>query len=176
MWLKSLATVNIVPNIIQLGECAGIDEAVSKEIYFISKHKNLTNSTSGGEVSKTYRKDVILKMSVNRKGKCVGSDNPMYGKKRPDLVKRNKVRNQTAIDKMANTLKIKYNTSEYKSILRRSQKTRKCIQAFKDGLLVGVYESKRELVSDLSLDRKSVNSVLKGRYKQHKGYTFKEVA
>lgn len=52
-------------------------------------YDNLTNSTSGGETNKTYLQDVKDKMKANIKS-TKGKDNPMYGRKCPELAKRNR--------------------------------------------------------------------------------------
>lgn len=171
-WIKGLIKKGQTPIITLLQECNTLQEALELEVLTISKYQNLTNSTSGGETNKVYCPKVIAKMGANRKGKCVGIDNPMYGKKRPDLSARNKVINPESVKKTADVLRIKYNTEEYKTILRDSQSTKISINAIKDGVLIGTYQSKRELADKLNLDRKSVNAVLKGDYSQHKGYTF----
>lgn len=111
-------------------------------------------------------------MSINRKGKCTGSDNPMFGKKRPDLSERNKVVNKLSVIKTSEKLRVKYNTPEYKEILRKSQNTRKEISIYKNGVFIERLGSIREMALKYCLDRKSINLVLSGKYSQHKDYTF----
>lgn len=49
----------------------------------------------------------------------------------------------------------------------------KVVLVFKDGVFINEYPSISECCRILQLDKKSTWSVLEGRYKQHKGYTFK---
>lgn len=171
-WIRSIVDKGMKPIIEQLDARNTLDEILSLEIEYISKYENLTNSTSGGETNKIYCESVRRRISESLKGKMVGCKNPMYGKKRPDLSKRNKIINQSSVDKTTARLKEKYNTPEYKIILMDAQKTNITVSALVDGVVVGVFSSKREMADKLNLDRKSINSVLRGEYSQHKGYTF----
>src|SRR5690606_10240797 len=114
-WIKSLLKKGLKPIIKEIESCIDVDNACVVERSYIEKYSNLTNSTTGGETNKVYRKDVLEKMSKNRKGKCVGEDNPMYGVKRPDLSERNKVVNKDSVEKMRDKLKVLYNTEKYKN-------------------------------------------------------------
>jgi hypothetical protein len=49
----------------------------------------------------------------------------------------------------------------------------KPILVFKDDVLVKEYNSISECGRDMNLDKGNIHKVLKGIYKQHKGYTFK---
>ena len=80
-WINSLLNKGLKPIIKQLNETNEIKVCLDMEVYYISLYDNLTNSTSGGETSKTYRKDVLIKMSENRKGKYKGAEHWNYGKK-----------------------------------------------------------------------------------------------
>lgn len=65
------------------------------EVYYIKFYdtfntKHGLNSTSGGNSKYKLSKEQIKQMSESRKGTHKGSDNPMFGKPRPDVIERNK--------------------------------------------------------------------------------------
>lgn len=139
-------------------------------------YDNLTNSTNGGETNKTYLQDVKDKMKANRKS-TKGKDNPMYGRKCPELAERN--RNYVWTEEIKDKIREKQLKNNECPIFRLNhtlvQKTRIRLEVFKDGVSIGTYESKKQACRELRLDSKSINLVLKGEYKQHKGYTFREI-
>lgn len=176
-WIRSLLNKGLKPIIKQLNETNEIKVCLDMEVYYISLYDNLTNSTSGGETSKTYRKDVLIKMSENRKGKHKGADHWNYGKKMPELSERN--RNYVWTEEIKDKIRQKQLKNNECPIFRLNhtlaQKTRIRLEVFKDGISVGIYESKKQACRELKLDIKSINLVLKGKHKQHKGYTFREI-
>lgn len=139
-------------------------------------YDNLTNSTNGGETNKTYLQDVKDKMKANRKS-TKEKDNPMYGRKCPELAERN--RNYVWTEEIKDKIREKQLKNNECPIFRLNhtlvQKTRIRLEVFKDGVSIGTYESKKQACRELRLDSKSINLVLKGEYKQHKGYTFREI-
>lgn len=173
-WIKSLLKKDLKPIIETICICFDLNDALQKEVFYISKYSNLTNSTTGGETNKVYRADVIKKMSDNRKGKYTGSDNHKFGIKDLALSERNKTRvwKDGSKHKLSVDKKALYNTPKYKEIHTNSQTTKVSIKALKDGLVIGCYPSKRRMAEDLNLDRKSIQMVLNGKHSQHKGYTF----
>ncbi len=59
----------------------------------ISKAKTgVPNPKMLGDLNPTKRPEVRAKMSASQIGKNVGENNPMFGKSRPDLVERNKIK------------------------------------------------------------------------------------
>jgi hypothetical protein len=172
-WINTLLKLNLKPIIFLIDTKENLEDILKLEKYYISLIPNLVNSTSGGETNKTYLPEVLEKMSVNRKGKCIGSENPMFGKKRPDVSERNKIFSLERNLKIKNTQLKKYSDLEYRKSQITKQKTCIKISAYKDDVFYKSYKSKRELALDLNLDRKSVNCFLNGLFKQVKGYTFK---
>ena len=101
--IKKYGWDNFNHDIIYTAECETYDELhnvlIELEKHFIAKYDscyNGYNSTPGGEgVPKgtkpwnygkhgVYTEETLCKMSENRKGKCVGEENPFYGKKHTD--------------------------------------------------------------------------------------------
>lgn len=150
------------------------DEAAQREIFWISKYDNLTNSTTGGEKSKAYREDVRKKMSESRKGKLGGVNNPMYGKKRPDVALRNKIVNPESGKKTGDTLRILYSSPEYRKLHQQIQTTCKRLKSVDIDGKETFYNSARE-AARAGFERKSIYDCLKGNHKQHKGFIW-EVA
>lgn len=145
-----------------------IDTAIKREVFWISQYSDLTNATTGGEKNKVYREDVVKKMSEARKGKCVGVDNPMYGKKRPDVSARNKIVNPESGKKTGETLRRMYSTPEYKKIHQETQQNRIRLKSIDLNGNIKFYNSAREAARD-GFDRKCINLCISGKYKQHKG-------
>ena len=88
-WFKKLEEKVLKPYIKLICTSDSLKEILELEVYYISLYDNLTNSTSGGETNKTYLQDVKDKMKANRKS-TKGKDNPMYGRKCPELAERNR--------------------------------------------------------------------------------------
>ena len=176
-WINSLLSKGFKPIIKQIDETDDINKCLEMEVYHISLYDNLTNSTSGGESSKTYRKDVLIKMSENRKGKYKGLDHWNYGNKNKELSERNK--NYVWTEEMKDKIRQKQLKNNECPTFRLNhtlvQKTRIELEVYKDSVLIGKYLSKKQACRELGLDTKSINCVLKGEHKQHKGYTFKEI-
>lgn len=174
-WFKQLESRGLKPTIHLITTSDDLDSILELEKYYISLYDNLTNSTSGGEISKTYLPEVVAKMKANR-GDCSGENNPMYGKKRPDLSKRNlqNVFTEEQIEKIRQKALKRNEDPEYKKQHIYNQKTRKEVKAicFKTNTIKGTYPSINNMCKILNLDSKSVNCVIKGIYKQHKGYKF----
>ena len=83
-WIKSIYNKGIKPTIHQIELVNTIEEALDKEIFYISEYKekyNLTNSTSGGEVSKTFTDEVRVRISNTLKEYYKNNDNWCKGKK-----------------------------------------------------------------------------------------------
>ena len=175
-WFSELEKKGLKPIIKLITTAETIEKTLELEVYYISLYDNLTNSTSGGEVSKTYLPEVIAKMKANRRDTS-GKNNHMYGIKNPELAERNK--NKVWTEEEREKLRIKAlernKDPEYKKQHVFNQKSRIEIVAIKDGIVSDIYPSKKRMCVDLGLDSKSVNSVLKGECKQHKGYTFKVI-
>lgn len=94
-----------------------------------------------------------------------GENNPMYGKHRTEDTKR----------KISDAKKGVPKSDEHKRKLRMN--SRKIpIQAFKDGVLVGTYESQIEAARRLGCSRTSILDVLNGRSSHHRGYTFRRAS
>lgn len=51
--------------------------------------------------------------------------------------------------------------------------TRKPVEVYKDGELIGIFESQSEAARQLNLTLQGISQVLRGVYNKHKGYTFK---
>lgn len=172
-WLNSLpAPALIIP--IEEG-IPTVEQAVQSEIKWISSYSNLTNSTSGGETSKTYRLDVRKKMSEARIGKMTGKDNPAWGLKRADLTKRNIENNPAKLpgvaERIGKVLKEKYSTQEYKDKFVTTQLTRKIVlQLSMNGELIKEWPSINRARVLGGFGQKEIINCCKGRCKQHKGF------
>jgi hypothetical protein len=156
------------------GNIPDLGSALVKECEWISRYSNLTNSTSGGESNKVYRADVLAKMSQNRKGKMAGKDNPMYGKSREDLRRRNiennPAKNKETAAKIGAKLKALYSTEEYRQIHRNSQSN--CISVVQmdmQGSIVKQYPSIKSAQNE-GYGGKEIKLCCEGKYQQHKGY------
>ncbi len=160
----------------EIDSCENITDLRKKEALWIL-HKNTYlkgyNETLGGEdqpmfhesirkkcsdrqmgknnsfYNKTHSEELKEKWSKNRRGEKHG----MYGKKRPELALSNKNRVWTE------EAKGKISTKNSKPIL--------CIELNKK------FKSITDMCKELNLDPRSVYRVLKGTFKQHKGFTFK---
>lgn len=79
----------------QIDSASSIEELNTKEVYWIKFYDSVDrgkgyNKTSGGE-GFTVSNETRNTQSLLRKGKNVGKDNPMFGKKRPEVGERNKL-------------------------------------------------------------------------------------
>lgn len=150
-----------------------IELTIEKEIKWISSYTNLTNSTTGGEISKAYRPEVRKKMSEIQKSKgWFGQKNPMYGKERKDLSKRNKnkVWSNEVIEMKSSKMTSKYNTPDYKALFIETQKTRKQVSQFTmSGELVKTFPSTSAVKKD-GFGSKEVQRCCIGKHSQHKGF------
>lgn len=95
------------------------------------------------------------KLSEARKGE----KNPNYGKHLSEETRR----------KMSEAQKGKQNEGSRKA----GEKRKTPVQAFRDGVLVGTFESQIEAARQLGCNQGGIYSVLVGKARQHHGYTFK---
>jgi group I intron endonuclease len=109
------------------------------------KQKGINNSFFG----KTHSDELKRKWSKTRRGKNHG----MYGVKRPELALMNKNR------KWSEESKAKISKAKGKPII--------CIE------LNRKFDSIKQMCLELGLDDRTVHRVINGKFKQHKGYTFK---
>jgi len=178
-WLKKLKNQNLKAAIVELEAGIGsLAEALKREVIWISRYDQLINSTSGGESSKVYLPDVKAKISVNRKGKAAGKNNPMFGRSREDLRQRNITNNpaKTTGAKISETLKLKYSSEYYKNLHRSTQtKTVKVIQLTRQGEAIRIYNSLHDAALH-GFGRKEIMNCINGKHKQHKGFLWKRAA
>ena len=83
-WIKSLYNKGLNPIIKEVEVVSSIEEALEKEIFYISEYKEkykLTNSTSGGEISKTFTDHLKNKISNSLKEYFKTNDNWCKGKR-----------------------------------------------------------------------------------------------
>lgn len=170
-WLRSLPKKAIIE---QIDACYDLDTVRAKEQFYISMFPNLVNSTTGGESNKVLCPEVRKRISDKLKGKMVGEKNPMFGKKRPDLKKRNltsnPMNNPEIRQKSGSRLREMYSTSEYREIHRQLQRTIvPVICKDMEGNVVKTYPSMRSVMQD-GFGKKEVALVCRGKYKQHKGF------
>lgn len=67
----------------------------------------------------------------------------------------------------------KYN-NEYSNIIEKNFGLTKIpVEAYKDGELVGIFESQSEAARLLGINSRRVSDIIKGKRKTHKGFTFK---
>jgi hypothetical protein len=170
-WLRSLYEKAIIE---QIDVCFDLDTVRAKEQFYISMFPNLVNSTTGGESNKVLSEEVKKRISDKMKGKLVGDKNPMFGKKRPDLKKRNLSNNPMSDPevrlKSGNRLREMYNTPEYRELHCKSQKTRTPVQKIDfSGNVLKVYPSLCKVIED-GFGKKEVAAVCKGKQRQHKGF------
>ena len=128
--------------------CKGKTKDTDHTLKLISeKQSGRKNSFYG----KTHSDELKEKWSKERSGE----NHPMYGIKRPDLSESNKNRIWT------DEAKGKISAKNSKPII--------CIELNK------TFPSIKNMCKNLNLDERSVYRVLKGKFKQHKGFTFKYV-
>lgn len=83
-WIKSLHNKGIKPIIKEIEIVDNLDNALLRESFYIEEYNKefkLTNSTSGGEVSKTFIDDVRKKISNTLKEYYKSNDNWCKGKR-----------------------------------------------------------------------------------------------
>lgn len=83
-WIKSLFSKGIKPIIKEIEVVDNLDDALLRESFYIEEYNKeftLTNSTSGGEVSKTFIDDVRNKISNSLKEYYKHNDNWCKGKR-----------------------------------------------------------------------------------------------
>lgn len=176
-WIKSLLLNGLEPTIESIYENLSKEIAINREIELIEYYRNIGeiyNISSGGhyyECTEEYKN----KMSDSRKGKMMGADNPMYGKKREDLSERNRTNhplwNEDVKKYVANYFKELYNTPEYLDIHMKSQPNRKNVYQYDlDNNFIKEWESIRQIFKYLKYDMKCIINVCKGRNK--KAYNF----
>lgn len=174
-WLQSLKNEGLFALIIILEQdIKDLKTVLEREVFHISQHNNLVNSTSGGERNKVFCDEVKRKIGNSMRGKLVGNQNPMFGKKREDLrirnINNNPAKNKDISAKIAATLSEKYNTPEYKLILRQSQKTCKPVNRMDfEGNILQTYKSIHEAI-DQGFGSKEISKCCNGIYRQHKGF------
>jgi group I intron endonuclease len=178
-WVKSLKNKNLSPilEILDIGDKKNCDLL---EQYWISQFRawgfELKNMTDGGDGSYglipwnkglkgvfTHSEKSKLEMSKQRKGKHVGENNPMYGKKlSPETIK--KQNNKKIGSKRSNEFKNK-RTGE-------KNPNAKPVYCFTiDGVFVKKYECARFTVED-GFDWNIVSKVCRGINKTHKKHVF----
>jgi hypothetical protein len=142
------------------------EEAICKEIEYISKYNNLLNSTTGGEHCQ-ITDEVKNKLSKIQKEKYVnGYINPMLGKKREDLSNINRNRGNEFYKELAkknsDKFKISFNTTEHRKICVLAQKTRKEVNQFDmNGNFIKKWESIRRICDHFRSDVRGLRSVYK---------------
>lgn len=83
-WIKSIFNKGVKPIIKEIEVVDNLDDALLRESFYIeeySKEFKLTNSTSGGEISKTFIDDVKKKISNTLKEYYKSNDNWCKGKR-----------------------------------------------------------------------------------------------
>jgi len=136
-WIKKLLDISIYDKIkIELVEECDIDIINEREIFWISEFRKthkLKNLTDGGDGGLGYKHtpEELEKMSINRRGKCVGKDHHNFGKeigkepwfKLTDLMKSDENPNIGKECKEATKLKIsKANSGENNGMFGRRMK------------------------------------------------------
>jgi len=113
------------------------EEHKAKISTFMNSEKNLNRGSIRSEEAK-------LKQSQSMQGKYIGEDNPMYGKKRPDLSERN----------------LKYSIKV-------------CQLDLKTGELIKVWDSLRECSRETGFNRSCISDCCNGKTKQSHGFLWR---
>lgn len=178
-WVKSLLNKGLIPLLEVIEETDDI-ECNFWEQYWISQFKTwgfkLKNMTDGGDGSyglKPWNKglkgvfkhsdDSKVKMSLSRKGKFIGENNPMYGKKHSD----DSIRKQ--IEKRLGS---KRTIEQKEKISGCNSSNSKPIYCFtKENVFIKKYNCGVEVIKD-GFDANIVSKVCRGINKTHKGFIF----
>lgn len=174
-WLKSLKKRALIVAIEE--GLPTLSEATERERFWIAQYSNLTNSTTGGEISKSVKAEVREKLSKSHKllTSMNGYVNPMKGVLRPDLSQRNKSKVWSDNDRQlaSNRQREKYSTEKYKELFVLSQKNRKPVcQMDAEGNVIKTYPSTAAVKKD-GFGSKEVQYCCIGKHSQHKGYIWK---
>lgn len=171
----------IVIEVLYETEC--LDDVNNKEIEYISLYgrETLLNNTSGGNSKCRLGESTKKILSEKMTGRYIGDKNPMYGKKRDDLINLNLSRPHEFYDNLsksnADKFRILYNTPEYKQIHRLSQSNRKMIEQYDmEGNLIRIWDSLSQVENEdpsKKFYRKSVKLCLDGRYKKAHGFIWR---
>ena len=178
-WIKSILNMGNKP-ILEIIEVTNDIDCNSLEIYWISQFKtwgfDLKNMTNGGDGSyglKPWNKglkgvfkhseNTKLKMSLDRKGKFSGENNPMYGKKlTPEtIIKQN--------DKKIGSKRSKEQIDKISGLNSHNNKPLYCYDL--SGNFIKKYEYGLEVELD-GFNSNSVSKVCRGINKTHNNHIF----
>ena len=193
LWKRIVSKSDYIVEIIT--DNVSVDIAKEKEIEFIKlygridkKNGTLCNMTDGGDgingyiFSKSHRQ----KLSIKAKGRIVSEAQKeklrkyRLGVKNSDEARRkisiaNKNRKKSPEQNLASSIRMKSNNPSKGKIGKNSLSFKGFIEAYKDGIIVGVYEGVYDVANKLNITATKISAVLKGRRNHTGGYTFKRI-
>jgi hypothetical protein len=193
LWKKIVTKSEYIVEII--ADNLSVEFAKEKEIEFIKlygridkRNGTLCNMTDGGDgihgyiFSKSHRE----KLSIKAKGRIISEEQKeklrkyKLGVKNSDEARRkisiaNKNRKNTPEQNLASSIRMKNNNPSKGKIGKNSSTFKGFIEAYKDGIIVGVYEGVYDVANKLNITATKISAVLKGRRNHTGGYTFKRI-
>lgn len=181
-WFKKLKRLSLRPIIEELDSSESFEEGCKLEIMYIGLFKSwnfrLINATTGGDGVRGYSHTDKQKqaMSLRRKGKNIGKDNPFYGRKHSEkskLIIGQKAKGRKHSEKFKQMMSNLHKGWKPTEDMIQSMKVRWCkkvIQLRNDGSYVNLFNSIKEAADKTGSKSNKITLCCQGKRKTHNNF------